>query len=259
MIHVLSMDKTTTLNEDNDSSFMKYTELGWEISVGRLKVIRMMQEGLLTKNDTIITLADRAFLYSKFCNTKPYTQDIIPVNGGLSPLNYGDWCQQIHCEGKVQAPWRWPQDIKYILDYDFEPVDPAPCVVINHRVRNWSTERNCNENTTRNFISMILSLGLKPFISGRYADKVDPRAEYIPSLRKVASIIHHPNCKAFIASGGPSLMAQQCCKNKLIFMNTCGCIGLNPLYLQDKMNFSKCQMHIINPDDVSGAKSIISS
>lgn len=257
MNHILAMDKTSTLREDSQSSFAHYTELGWEIAVGRFKVIRMMQEGKITKNDTIVTLSDRTFLYSKFCNTMAYNQSMVPEQGALHPFNYGEWGQEIHYVDKKQVPWRWPEDIRFILDYDFEPVSPPPCVVINHRVRQWVPERNCKEADTQHYVSMALQMSLKPYISGRYADKVDVRAEYIGSLRKVASLIHHPNCKAFIASGGPSLMAQQCCKNKLIFLNYCGCMGLNPLYLQDQLNFSKCQIHIINPNDVEKARLII--
>lgn len=258
MIHWLGSDVTTSLSEDNKESFCNYTELGWEVSVGRLKVIRMVSAGKITRDDTILTLKDRMFFYSKFCNVAPFEKP--PEKFGLMPNNLGDWLHELHCyDGKV-GPWRWPQDIPMILDFDYEPCDPPRCVMITHRVRGWCPNRNAEAKNTRAFVSMVMDLGYKPYLGGKHAEDIDPRAEYVPTLRRLASIVHHPNCAAIIASGGPTLLAQQCCRSKLICLKTCGDANPwfeHPLYLCKHLNFAGCQVSLVRPDDVGETKRIL--
>lgn len=258
MIHWLGSDLATTLAQDNTASFRNYTELGWEVSVGRLKVIRMIAEGKITRDDTILTLKDRMFFYSKFCNVEPFVRP--PDKFGLSPENLGEWSRQIHVENGKHVAWRWPQDIPTILNFDFEPCEPPRCVMITHRIRGWCPNRNADENNTRAFVSMVMDLGYKPYIGGLHAEGVDPRAEYVPTLRRLASIIHHPNCVAIIASGGPTLLAQQCCRSKLVCLKTCGDDNPwfeHPLYLSRHLNFAGCKVHLVSPNDVAGTKKIL--
>jgi len=265
MNHWLSADNTTSATDDNQSSFGHYTELGWEVSVGRLMVIRMIGEGKITRNDAIVTLADRTFMYSKFCNVIPYTPTFNPPRHevGLHFFNYGDWMYEIHydsCVPKNHIPWRWPGDIPLIKDFDFEEVNPPPCLVINHRTRNWITNRNSSPSDTQGLVSMGLEMGLKVYLSGRYAQDVDRRAEYVPRLKTLASLIHHPNCLVFHTTAGPTMLAQQCCSNNLIcpMRGIDGNVfGKHPLYMSDYLNFSGCKQHLIAPGDIGAAKAIL--
>lgn len=245
----VSSDMTSKLKDDNSSSFVNFTELGWEASVGRLKIIRMIQEGKLTSNDSVIVIKDRMFMYP-FCNVVAFDPNNIPVKTKTHPHDYGKWLHELHKKDKDWVPWRWKEDIPMILDFDFEEANPPPCIVINHRIRGWVVNRNIKNENTQKLVSMILSLGLKPYISGKYANKVDDRAEYIPTLRKLASIIHHPHCKAFVSAGGTTLLAQQCCRNKLICINAYGKMqrGKNPLYFSPKFNFTGCKEYLISKD-----------
>ena len=275
MIHWVSSDCATTIEEDNQSSFSHYTELGWEASVGRLKVIRMIGEGKITKDDTIVTLKDRMFMYSRFCNVVPFEKVFNESEVGMYPSysNYLKWIHELHVDPTLKkiVPWRWPQDMPMILNFDFEEVSPPPCVVINHRIRGWDKYRNCDPKSTKNIISIITTMGLKTYISGRHAESVDERAEHIPTLRKLSSIIHHPNCVAFISTGGTTMLAQQCCSNKLICLNTAcpTCLGIgtckecqyldHPLYMSKALNFSGYQGHVVMPNDYAGIESLLKS
>lgn len=270
MIHWMSADRSRSAAEDNQESFLHYTELGWEATVGRIKIIRMINEGRFGKDDAVVTLPDRAFLYSKFCKVIPFdgkpvqTKGLIPTNS-----NYLNWLRELYTENNQFVPWRWPQDLPLILNLDYDQCSPPPCVVINHRIRGFGTGRNCDEANTRNLVSMAMELGYKPYISGKYADSVDPRAEYIPTLKMAMSIVHHDNCACFIASGGPVLLAQQCCRSKLICLNVCckgcadvtqckSCTFLNhPLFLSRHAKFSSCQQHVIPFLGVNEARRII--
>jgi hypothetical protein len=188
----------------------------------------------------------------------PYEKPI--ETNGLVPENHGEWLSEIHCENGKHIPWRWPQDIQKILDFDYEPCSPPPCVMVTHRVRGWCKNRNCEASNTKSFISMVMDMGYKPYIGGKYAEGVDDRAEYVPSLRSIASIVNHRNCVAIIASGGPSLLAQQCCRSKLLCLKTCGDSnpwGEHPLYISKFLNFSGCQQFLVSPNDVNAARKII--
>jgi len=254
MLHWLGADLTSSLASDSQVDFQHYTELGWEAAVGRLKVIRMISEGKISKEDTIVTLRDRTFMYDKLCKTQPYDSSYRHEGNGLHLRDYNWWIAELHYMPIMNGnhvPWRWPQDIPMILDLDFEEINPPPCIMINHRVRAWAAARNCKEENTKNLVSLALSLNLKPYISGRYAEKIDERAEYIPTLRRLASIIHHPNCIAFFTMGGPTMLAQQCCKNKLVVFNTLNAletaqIGKHPLFMSNYLNFSGCSQHVAN-------------
>ena len=254
----MSADCTNSKTEDNKVSFLHYTELGWEVTVGRLKVIRMINENRISKNDTIITLEDRTFLYSKFCKVQPFKTDPKPPLG-LTPTNenYSNWLHELYVyDGKI-GPWRWKQDIPKILDFDYEECNPPPFVVINHRIRNHDVGRNGEEENTRSLVSMVMDLGYKAFIAGRYADSIDPRAEYVPKLRTVMSLSNHRNCCCFIGSGGPVLLAQQCCRSKVICLNACckNCLDISscekcnfmihPLFLSKYANFTGCKQYVV--------------
>jgi len=257
MIHVLGMNKAAyNIQADTKDSFEWYTELGWEVVAGRTHVVRMINTGKIAPSDTIVTLKDRMFMYTKLhSNVKEWVLGIEPIPGGIRPDNFGDYCSNIfHTNGVQDTIYKFPQDIPMLINHDYEEVNPPVCAVINHRKRGWYPVRNIKESTTQNLVSMCLDLGIKPYISGMNAENIDSRAEYVPTLRKVASLMHHPNCKAFIGSGGPSLLAQQCCSSKLIFLNTCGSIGVNALFLQDRMNFAKHKMFVVGPDDVEAVK-----
>lgn len=247
MLYLLGSDRTTSLATDNDANFMHYTELGWECTVGRLWLVHNLCQGKIGPSDEVVTLKDRMFMYSKLCKVRAFSPDL--QGFAVSPFDYGTFLSDLHVANGVFVPWRWPEEIPKILDFDFEPVDPTPCIVINHRVRNHSADRNFSKEQTRDLVTVAISLGLKPYICGRYAESVDARAEYIPRLQTVASLIHHPNCRAFVASGGPSLMAQQCCRNKLVFINTCGNLNnFHPLYLSPYLNFSGCRTIVVPPN-----------
>jgi len=261
MIHWLSADNTSSVTDDNQESFGHYTELGWEVATGRLKVIRMIREGKITKDDIIVTLADRTFMYSRFCKTLPYTPSFKWVPGGLHWSNYTDWLLELHYDGdkKNHIPWRWPGDIPLIKDFDFEEVNPPPCIVIGHRVRNWAPNRNSSPSSTQKLVSLGLEMGLKVYLGGRYAQDIDERAEYVPGLRTLASLIHHPNCLAFFTASGPTMLAQQCCRNNLVCLiyTKDKIYGKHPFYMSDYLNFSGCKQYLIMPNDTESAKAII--
>lgn len=259
MIHLLGADNMKSLKDDNQESFLHYTELGWEVTVGRLQLIRMLSEGKASPSDTVVTLKDRMFFYSKFCkNVIPYESPV--QTNGIMPNQYGEYVFHLHVKDKAYPDWRWPQDIPRILDFDFEECSPPKCVVITHRVRGWCTNRNCDINNTRSFVSMVMDLGYKPYIGGLHAEDVDSRAEYLPTLRKVASVTHHPNCAAIIAAGGISLLSQQVCRSKLLCLMTCGEQNPwfeHPLYLSKHLNFAGAQCFLVSPNGFSKAKEII--
>lgn len=264
MKHLLGADRRTDLQSDNEESFAYYTELGWEAIVGRLKVIRMVSEGRITRNDTIVTLPDRTFFYSKFCNVEAFDPNASysDVNGSLHPHYYGAWLQELFVEDKQVVGWRWPEDLPLILDFDFEPVDPPPCIIINHRIRGWQANRNIKPEDTQALVSLALELGLKPYISGQNAEAIDPRAEHIGSLRKLASIMHHENCLVSFMAGGPAMMAQQCCKNTLVGLDTSGFLAIpelhaHPLFFSTLLNFSGYKRRAMYPDDLKQARQII--
>ena len=78
MFHWLAADRTTNVGNDNREDFSYYTALGWEASVGRLKLIRMINSGRIKRDDTLVTTKDRMFMYP-FCRTQSYTPSFVPA------------------------------------------------------------------------------------------------------------------------------------------------------------------------------------
>ena len=255
MIHLLGADQRKDLSDDNNSSFHWYTELGWEVSVGRPWVLHCLQEGRINRGDSIVTTKERMFFYSNLgVAVEEYTG---PIECKINPTNYGDWLRYLYYDKEGKHVHKYPNEH---IDFDYEEVKPEPCVVMIHRVRGWVPKRNMKDHITKDFISMIMDKGLKPYIVGQNAEDVDHRAEYIDSLRTIASIMHHDNCRAVIGAGGISLLAWQVHKRKIVFLTTCGNenpFGDNPLYFSRYQNYNGCALSRLGPEDVLTAEDII--
>lgn len=255
--------------KDNIGSTEKYTELGWELMVTRLAFIRDLNLGLWNKNDTVVTLSDRKFLYSKLCNvisTSDFNpQNIDTVFSYADNADFVDYVkmtktlEELHgsyVKGLINQ-YKHISDKPQILAVDYEDVESKFNIKENFvgvlvRTRNWCPERNTDENEAKNIINNLLSMYKKVFIFGLGSKHLadGERVIYLDTLREWASIMHSKFCDCIIGVGsGGSMICQICCNSTLVLIPNGGPVcQRHPLYYSSCVSFSdlKIQMALGN-------------
>lgn len=232
-----------------------YTELGWELMVTRLAFIRDFNNGLWNKDDTVITISDRKFLYSKLCNTID-SSSLELKDGDTVFTDYTNKMTQylvdLHSDyekGLIQQ-YKYLCDKPQILSVDYEDVeskynikDKFAGVLV--RIRNHVPERNMTEDMARSIINDLLKMYSVVFVFGLGSKYLadGKRVIYLETLREWASVMNSKLCDCIIGTAsGASQLCQICCNSKLVLIPNGGPIQRHALYHSDHVTFSNLKI-----------------
>ncbi len=236
---------------DDSDDLTKYFELGWELAVTRLKAIKLLANGDIDKDDIIVTVEDRKFLYTKHFN------NVITYNRFLSYDGYQvfdlvdlslDILKSTMYRNLIQT------NLKEILDVDYSDLEgykidePFICMLI--RFRDHCSYRSCDINYSKDLLKGLIDNGFRVFLGGKGNFDQFPntdRCQYVPKLRDWASLVNHKNCLAVTGptSGASSMLGQTCsaASSKILVMDPdkismIGEFGTHPLFFGRGVNFT---------------------
>jgi hypothetical protein len=209
---------------DDSGSFEIYTELGWEVMVNRLRLIDLLQNKKVSKDDIIVTCQDRIFLYSKIF------KNVIDFNSfkklNIDNENILDLTKDM--EAYIRTMIWTPQynflkrDLDIILEIDTNfccDLDiKKPFVCILARFRSWCSDRNTNVEYLNNLIAFLKEQKIDVFVLGMQAKEIlnNEFPIYI-NLQEFCFLMQHPLCRfVYGKMSGPMHLAKFCCKSILI-------------------------------------------
>lgn len=190
------------------------TEAATELIINRLYLIDLLQQGIVSKSDTIMTLPERKFLYENIFD------DVIDYDDKLRKHSKRDLVKETTGKNKINIPYmpfykhyERDKDLIYNINYNDAILnkklnDFIICVI---RLKNSDTRRNLDLDYWKEFLSSIQNRYDKIFIFGKGCDKLaKDNIEYIDTLQDYCSYIHHEKCKHIISTiSGPCHYVQQ--------------------------------------------------
>lgn len=263
-------DNPGTANDDS-GDMNKYTELGWEIVGTRLDCIRMLQNGIVSRNDTVVTHADRAFLYSKIFNVVPWDEfkeqprpekvfDLAagcmiqkPNENPMIPISRPTFMGLVDFleEGPGAVPYKkyrfLSDDYGYIRALDLVDVEPLinnkPFVCMGIRARGHSAHRNSPKDYWVDMIGKISDRWASVFVVGKGSEEFCQKDNvyYVDRLQIFASLLCHNKCEALIGSGtGTMLMAFCCTKAPVCMIDHTGGVLRDGYATNNPINGGRC-------------------
>jgi hypothetical protein len=263
---------TGTGNKSDIGTTEKYTELGWELMVSRLAYIRDLHKGLWTTDDTVVTISDRKFLYSKIAKNVIGIEDLPePIDSdnvfeytytenGSGVCRFED-LGELHDDytnGKINQ-YKYIEHKSDILNVDYSNVTEkygisgkfAGALV---RIRKWCSERNLNDQYYSAILDDLKSKYGKVFVFGMGSERVWKGKDvvYIDNLQDWASVMNHPLCDVIVAPGsGGSMLCQICCNSKLLLIQNCPILcERHPLFFSSGVTFSDLKIKLISPNKI---------
>lgn len=248
MKYIITGKHTKDGSFTNDSGNLdEYTELGWELMVARLHAIKLLEDGVVTKNDTIITHPDRKCLYTEIFqsvksdlpNTICDTVDIVS--------HMGDLIQQPHplCHNKELIT-------SICYDHALLQHQKRPFICIAARQRAWNRNNNVSLQYWAELIEFVNTKGYDTYVFGKGAEPLaNGYNSYHVNLSGWCTALHHPLCQFAIGPmTGAMIVTQLCYSGKVLIIDQNNmCSGLSykdhPLFYGDCVNFSGAKIDII--------------
>jgi len=201
--------QSTSTNDINDP--LLATEICTELIIMRLRLIELLNTGIINKNDVIVTRIERKCLYENiFPNIIDY-QDFLKLN---IQENVIDIVSQIYtlCKTIKYKPFynRFELDKEQILniklstDLKFDVSQPFICLLI--RKRGAWPEKNLPDNYWYGLINYLNTLNIRIAVFGketeRFCDNIN--SFHINSFQDWCAILSYSTCKCVIstATGG---------------------------------------------------------
>jgi len=225
--------KEGNLNSDSEKGNLnEYFELGWEYISSHLHIKHLFFNKLIKEDDIIVTLNDRMFFYSGFCNNVISYEDFEKME--KNNLQIIDICNEIQKNQIYYLPkitfggkyenWEKEKDIITNINYknvNYLGIQKDFCC-LHIRYRKWAPFRNFSEDFWKKIIKEIELSGLKIFVFGKEAEKFCSNKNIIHvGLQEYASLLNNEKCKFLIGNmSGGTLVAQLFsninCKNYVI-------------------------------------------
>lgn len=241
--------KAGIVGEDS-ADLQQYFELGWEIIVTRMRAIHLLKTGEISKDDCIVTIPDRACLYSSlFKNTLDYREYYQNEN-----INKDDSYDLVKICNRIFPPMTSSYHYSYeteekneLLSFDYkipETLKPTkPFCVILARLRTHCENRNVAIDYWDPLIEELKNRGIDVYLFGRGAEQIIAKHK-IPhiNIQGWISLMQHPLCRATIGTmSGALLLGQLCSTNKLIVIDNLAFrknVGEHhPLFFANHFNF----------------------
>jgi ADP-heptose:LPS heptosyltransferase len=263
--------KEGIIGNDGMGKLSEYFELGWEYVATHLTIKHMFVENRLEKDDVIVTLKDRMFLYTGFWSNVMSFEDFTKKN---IKKNVIDLCDQVDrtpekflpkvVNGKYEY---WDSDINVIknvgyVDITHLPIDKPYCC-LHLRYREWANFRNLSKDNWRRIINKIKLSGIKIFIFGKGTEEfADGETVLHTNLDEYASLLNNKNCKFLIGTmSGGTLIAQTCshknCVNNVIITDKQTLKEFNTknnyqvFYHSQPFNFSETNINFIKMEELN--------
>jgi len=263
--------KEGIIGNDGMGILSEYFELGWEYAVTHLTIKRMFVEGRLDKEDVIVTLKDRMFLYNSFWdnvmsfeefNSKNITENVIDICE-LVERSPDDFLPKVVNNKYIH----WDSDIDVIknigyVDVSHLPINEPYCC-LHLRYRQWADFRNLSKDIWFKIIEKIKISGIKIFVFGKGSESFgDNQNVFHVNLDEYVSLLNNKNCKFFIGTmSGGSLIAQTCshkdCVNNIIITDDQTLREFNTkdnyqvFYHSEPFNFSEADITFIKMEELN--------
>lgn len=186
---------------DDSPDLGRYYELGWECVVSNVEIKNLLEQGVINKNDTIVTREDRKFIYSSVFNNVIDWDEFKKLNipqdncinidyfGSLRNTNYSKVNKELICDFNLI------DDIeeKYNINENFI----CYCV----RLRDHCDYRNSSVDDVKKTIERLQNeFGIKIFVVGQNTEFLCDGENIIHvGLREFASLMSSSYCKCCIS------------------------------------------------------------
>ena len=253
-------------NASNSSDSSVYIELGWEVMVNRLQAVDLLQNGVISENDTIVTSIDRAFLYSKIFKNVISNEFFESLN--IAQESVIDLTIPEDMLAFVEKPiWQpkykyFHRDLDFLLRIDtditcnYDTSEPFVCVL--GRFRSWCPSRNSNVECLNRLINFLHERKVGVFVMGQGAEEAlkNDIPKYI-NLQESCYLMGLPSCKfVYGVMSGPTHMAKFCCRSKLLIIDPesygmNGNLVYHPLFFSAGTNFTGIPVvfYVSDPDE----------
>jgi hypothetical protein len=241
------------------------TEIATELIITRLYLIMMLQEGIINKNDCIVTIDERKCLYTKIFKNVISYQDFIKKNEKCIDLLHPDIFNKMS-SGPVNQriiPYlpfyqNWERDKHIIKDIEFSSMcdydlsQSFICLVI--RKRSAWTEKNMTNEFWTDLVNKLKKNNIKTFVFGKETENFcdSKTIIHVKNYQDWCTLITNKNCKHVTSTmtGGvyPCLIFGNSNIKMSIIDNThlMNRYSYDPSFYNDCINFSKIKINYIN-------------
>jgi len=252
----------------NDAaSALQVTEIATELVITRLYCLMMLNNGTISKTDTIVTASERKCLYENiFDNVIDWnTYTTLNTSGSkIIDLLSRDIFNSLS-SGQVKdrlIPYlpfyqNWDRDKNNIQDIHFSSLkeydvsDKFICLLIRTR-RAWSS-KNLSKEYWKKLIKVLEDQNIKVFVFGKETEEyATEKTEYVKNFRDWCSIVNHSNCKQIISTITGGVYPAFICgtdKINLVIIDNLDLVkkyGYDPSWYNDCINFTNVNKNIIN-------------
>jgi hypothetical protein len=239
------------------------TEAATELIINRLAVIDWLQQGKLSKDDCIVTLPERKFLYQNlFDNVEEWNKQTgIDIVNGYAPG--GKYYNQLPYK-PFYGNYERDKELIFNISYndDILNSDIGKFLICIPRLKNSDKRRNLPQHEWKDFINHVKKNFDKVIVFGKGNESLDNGDDvlYVDTLQDYCSYLHHKNCKHVVSTiSGPCHYVQQfgnvdgnC---TLTMIDNHGLIkkyGHDPSYFHACINFTNVKINYL--DDINKLK-----
>lgn len=252
----------------NDAaSALQVTEIATELVITRLYCLMMLNDGTISKTDTIVTASERKCLYENiFDNVIDWnTYTTLNTSGNkIIDLLSRDIFNSLS-SGQVKdrlIPYlpfyqNWDRDKNNIQDIHFSSLkeydvsDKFICLLI--RTRSAWPEKNLSKEYWKKLIKVLEDQNIKVFVFGKETEEyATEKTEYVKNFRDWCSIVNNSNCKQIISTITGGVYPAFICgtdKINLVIIDNLDLVkkyGYDPSWYNDCINFTNVNKNIIN-------------
>ncbi|MEK0336336.1 MAG: hypothetical protein QQN41_02755, partial [Nitrosopumilus sp.] len=177
---IASKHKSKGVLDDDSGDLSVYTELGWEVMINRLRIIDLLQNKVISGNDTIVTSADRFFLYSKIFKNVINSEVFESLNIAQEFIIDLTVSENMVAFANDLSIWKpeyknFRRDVELLLKIDTDIIcnynteDPFVCLL--GRFRDWCSYRDSKIDSLNNLINFLNEHKINVFAIGRDAKK----------------------------------------------------------------------------------------
>jgi hypothetical protein len=229
---------------------LDYWELGWEIGLSRVRLLRDLLDGVVKDTDTIITLRDRMFLYESIFSNVIAWEDF---DGSEYDEKYLKWEYNEPAISEIQNnPHRFKSDdmIKLLTLTNEEKNLDRPYFLVHFRHRDQDPARNLGIESYRMILSTLKNMNIDFVMFGKGSNVIaEEHDKEETSLADANSYMKGSNCLGVIGpiSGGTMLALVSCSKPHYV-LDIAGAINQgtqnHPIYHTQCSNFINAEIKL---------------
>jgi len=242
------------------------TEIATELVITRLYCLMLLNDGKISKTDTIVTASERKCLYENiFDNVIDWNTYVnLDTERSVFDLLSNDVFNSLSA-GKVESrliPYlpfykNWNRDKNNIQNIHFSSLKEYDvsnkfiCLLI--RTRSAWSEKNLSKEYWKELIKMLEDQDIKVFIFGKETEEyATEKTEHVKNFRDWCSIVNHSNCKQIISTITGGVYPAFICgtdKINLIIIDNLDLVkkyGYDPSWYNDCINFTNVNKNIIS-------------